>query len=58
MTTYTKQALELKVKNLNHNLHNPFLTKSEKNRIEGAIKYYTNKLVEMDEDDTITTITA
>ncbi|MFY0714096.1 hypothetical protein J1D01_10495 [Seonamhaeicola sp. NFXS20] len=58
MRKYTKTELEAKVKSLNEELHNPFLSKSEKLRIESGIKYYTGKLVEMDESPNIKTINA
>lgn len=58
MRRYTRTELEAKVKSLNEELHNPFLTKSEKLRIESGIKYYTQKLVDMDESPNCKTISA
>ncbi|WP_166964686.1 hypothetical protein [Yeosuana marina] len=58
MRTYTKTELETKVSNFNKELSNPFLTKSEKIRIESAIKYYITKLAELDETPNAKTIKA
>lgn len=58
MKRYTRAELEDKVSSLNKELSNPSLIKSDNIRISNSIKYYINKLVELDEQSYANTIEA
>lgn len=58
MKRHTKAELEQKVANFNIELSNPFLTKSEKIRIQSAITYNIRKLAKLDETPSLKSIEA